>query len=189
MEFNKIKKTDCITIVHLFDKLFGKNFISLETVNSWIGNKNKIAFCYSEKETVIGFIFYELDQVEDLKNSYLSHGDVVSKYFSDCEKIAKLNYIGVDVNYQNRGIASQLFKKSIHQLIDSVDGIVSVCWEKEETNNMRNILINNNFQMLKFIPKYWYNDSIEKNYNCAICGTPPCKCNAEIFALKKPLNF
>lgn len=85
--------------------------------------------------------------------------------------------------FEHQGIAHQLVKQSIESVQSKCDIILSICWNKSGVAPFGKILEAFNFEVIKVFNEYWKQDSIDKKYLCAICGTPPCLCDATLYAL------
>jgi GNAT superfamily N-acetyltransferase len=87
--------------------------------------------------------------------------------------------------YRNKGIATTLLKQSIRQAFVQCNVILSTMWVMKNLNLMQGILEKLHFKPLFEIADYWKEDSLRKHYACAVCGSPPCRCRAVLYALHK----
>lgn len=186
MKFCLMQHNDVLPVSILADKTFGKDFLSTESITFSIESKNHYTYVLKDDDKLIGFVIWEVVNSSESSNLFHSEKPFFINYFNSSYLIAKLNQIVINELYRNKGYGDFIFKKSVQKLPIEIDFLTSVYWIKEDVNAMRRLLIRNGFESIKLIPNYWYNDSKEKNYHCAICGQPPCQCSAEIFAIKKP---
>jgi len=59
--------------------------------------------------------------------------------------------------------------------------VVSDAW-KSDTTHVGSILDRYAYIALKEVPQYWTTDSVNNQYQCAVCGAPPCECTGVIYA-------
>ena len=184
-----MQHNDVLAVSTLSDKTFGKDFLSTKSITFFIESNNHYTYVLKDNDKLIGFVIWEL--LNPLENSKLFHSENASliNYFNESNLIAKLNQIAVNDEFKGSGYGNSLFTNSVKRLPIEIDFLTSIYWVRKDANNMRKLLIRNGFETIKLISNYWYNDSIEKKYQCAVCGQPPCKCSAEIFAIKKPYKF
>jgi ribosomal protein S18 acetylase RimI-like enzyme len=186
MNICEMQHTDVLAVSSLADKTFGKDFLSTESITFFIESNTHYTYVLKDDDKLIGFVIWEVVNSSESSKLFHSENSFFINYLNSSNLTAKLNQIAINEEYRDKGYGEFLFKKSIQQLPTEVDYLTSTYWVKNEANAMRKLLIKNGFESIKLIPNYWYNDSKEKNYHCAICGQPPCKCSAEIFATKKP---
>lgn len=187
MEIRPIKLTDIDFIKKLADESFGVNYMTTNDILSHLNSTNKFAFCLVNKQEFIGFLFLKTYTNDTIQNYFLTQKEWFTNYFKSTKVIAVVTQIALTTAYRKQGLSKLLFHSSIDFIKPKCNTIISICWVKEETNNMKFLLQNHGFESIKTLSNYWLNDSIKKGYYCEICGTPPCQCNAEIFELKSPL--
>lgn len=91
-------------------------------------------------------------------------------------------------NIKKKGIATQLILDAFLKLEVTPEIYCCLAWKKENRVNLKSSLLRNEFYYQTTITNYWERDSLDKKYNCAHCGSPPCKCAAEVWT-KKALTF
>lgn len=189
MKFCLMQHNDVLPVSILADKTFGKNFLSTESITFFIESDNHYTYVLKDDDKPIGFVIWEIVKSSEVSTLFHSENSFFINFLNSSNLTAKLNQIVVNKLYRNKGYGDFIFKKSVQKLPIEINFLTSVYWVKEDDNSMRRLLIRNGFESIKLIPNYWYNDSKEKNYHCTICGQPPCKCSAEIFATKKPFKI
>lgn len=181
-----MQHSDVLAVSSLADKTFGKGFLSVHFITSIIESKKYQTYCLKFNKKLIGFVIWEVAISSEISNLFHLETLFFNNYFKSSNTLAKLNQIAINKEYRKKGCGELLFKESIQQLPSEVGFLTSIYWIKDDANAMKKLLIKNGFESIKLIPNYWYKDSIKKKYQCVVCGQPPCKCNAEIFAIKKP---
>ncbi len=180
------KKSHIQEIIHLSDIAFGQGYLSIEYLNKYINSSKKIGLvALSENNVVIGFILAEFLTINDFLYVVLEEKEWLNDFFQNCKNITLIHQVAVAYPFQNNGIANKLMNQIQNQTSYSNDIICCFVWVKEDFNPLIKILLKNDFHLIKKINNYWLNDSIVKKYDCALCGSPPCKCSAEIFIKKK----
>jgi hypothetical protein len=173
-------------IKKLADESFGKDYITTNDILSYLNSTHKFAFCLFDNQEFIGFLFLKTYSNDTIQNYFLTQKEWFTNYFKSTKVIAVVTQIALTKEYRLQGLSQLLFNSSIDFIKPKCNTIISICWVKDETNNMKFLLQNHGFKNIKTLPNYWLQDSIEKGYQCEICGIPPCKCNAEVFELKSP---
>ncbi|MBI2279586.1 MAG: hypothetical protein HYU68_02695 [Bacteroidetes bacterium] len=186
MEINPIKLTDVDFIKKLADESFGANYITTSDILSHLDSSDKFGFCLFDKQEFIGFLFLKTYSNDTIQNYFLTQKEWSKNYFNSTKTIAVITQIALTKKYRQQKLSTLLLHSSIEFIKTTCDTIISICWIKKESNNMKFLLLNNGFKNIKTLPNYWLHDSIEKGYCCEICGTPPCQCGAEVFELKSP---
>jgi len=61
--------------------------------------------------------------------------------------------------------------------------VASTAWKQKESGviNVDGILKQSGLQAHKTIENFWASDSMEKNYTCPSCGSPPCRCSVVLY--------
>ena len=189
MLFRLVEHNDINNIKKLVDEAFGLNYLSLQAITNHITSKNCYSFCLFDNNIFVGFIFLKLHSTTSINNCLLKEREWFLSYFKDYKIIAIVERIAIVNEYRGKKLSNQLLNKALGFIQDKCAVVISVCWLKQELTPMAQLLKRNNFSPIKTVSNYWKEDSLEKEYNCAICGTPPCKCSAEIYELKKPFNY
>jgi len=162
---------------------FGKSYLTRATLNSYDKSEN-IQIIISEKnEEVLGFSVVMVLRSEELsKNLFLDVELTTDEEWQGYRKMTIVNR-----EYQGKGIGSELIRKGEAFIQTKSKTVFSSIWCNGNEAKMTNLLKKNGYQFLENRANYWKSDSLEKLYNCAICGAPPCKCAALIY--KKNLTL
>lgn len=186
MNFRRIEHKDIDNIKTIIDVSFGKNYLTKEHINSYINNPNNQGYCLTQDDILIGFISLKLISKDNLYDYFLTEKDKLFGFFNTLKTFAVIEQVVIAPSYRKKGYSTFLLNNALVQLSKQADCFICICWIKNEPNLMQKLLLKNDFKLIKEIPNYWKNDSLKKNYQCVICGEPPCKCKAEIYKLKTP---
>ncbi len=129
---------------------------------------------YNEKE-IVGFIYFYTWATQ-------FEGNSVQSGFK--QQGAVLKTMAVSAKYQNKGYGSQLLKHAIDSIKNQeIKNITGVAWKNPKgQTNVEHPLLKLGFKKEREIENFWYKDSVEKEFDCPICGNP-CLCTAEIYQL------
>lgn len=185
------------TVLGISEEQIGKYFIDQNYINFFLNNSNAHGIVAIVKKEVVGFSFFQWCTV-----------DVLAKYiFTDKNWLKEIlrkknhdslipvligyrNLTAVKKDFQNKGVGSKLVSFSIKELKKRSDIIVNVVWKAENKKNLGQTLQRHGLKPAKTIPGYWREDSLNRKYECAVCGPPPCKCIAEIYiSTTSPCGF
>ncbi len=172
------------TILSISDLQFGKEFVDNKMLQAYIDEENKYGFVAKIDQEIAGFILLAKYGSDAFKSTLLHEHDWFASRYSKSTNMGVIHTIAVDASFANHGLGTLLTKKGIEILSKDVNQIISICWDQHEQTSYSKVLEKCGFQFAKAIPNYWFNDSLQKNYNCKLCGEPPCKCQALIYQLK-----
>jgi ribosomal protein S18 acetylase RimI-like enzyme len=179
MKIEQANKSQLNQLLLIANSAFGDNFISKLELSTYINQPNQYLFVAIIDDEVVGFISAETCNKTELLNKVLQPIDLPK----NITKIGWIKQVAINPNHYRKGIAHHLLQTITKQLKPKIDTLFCISWIKGAVTPMSNLLLKNKFTLYKTIPNYWYNDSLTKQYNCYICGTPPCKCSADLFLL------
>lgn len=171
-------------IIALSDEELGEDYLTQELLNDFNSNENAfVHVALNSSGKVIGFVlgliaseneiqaFFKKAQLIQLLRLSLSAG-----------RIGIVKTIAINNKYKGQGVGTALIKSCISILeTKGISIICSLAWRSKKGINLEHILENEGFKILKELKKYWFEDSIQRNYICPECGQPPCKCSAVIY--------
>lgn len=189
MNFRRIEHSDLKDILLLTDDAFGKDYLTIDHLSEYINDKNNFGYYLVDDTNFVGFISLKIISIGTLQNYFLADQKWLSTHFKTQNSIAIIEQVVISPQYRNKGFSNLLLHYVLSKIEEKCNSIVCVCWLKEELNLMKKLLIKNEFNLIKTIPHYWKTDSLRKQYNCVICGEPPCLCNAEIYEFKKLIKI
>lgn len=134
---------------------------------------------------VVGFALSKLLEKDKFKEQLLGHkyripADI--KVADQLGKLALIDSVAIDPAYQKQGIGSKLIEKTLEalQALD-MEVVISFGWKEDGNVNIAPTFNYFQFKTRHEFEKFWYQDSIEKDYTCPHCGHP-CECDAVLFS-------
>jgi ribosomal protein S18 acetylase RimI-like enzyme len=171
------------TILSISDLQFGKEFVDNKMLQAYIDDENKYGFVAKIDQEIAGFILLAKYGSEVFKSTLLHEQDWFASRYAKSTNVGVIQTIAIDASFANQGLGTFLTQKGIEILSQYVYEIISICWDQHEQTSYSKVLEKCRFQFVKAIPNYWFNDSLQKNYHCKLCGAPPCKCQALIYEM------
>lgn len=172
----RIQNNDIDKILNLSDNHLGRNYINKLIIDEYLKTETNNCFSYLINGQLVAFALNFINF-----RSNLNH--IIDTRTTDNEKVGVIKTIVVDDKFQHKGIASALVTKSVQLLSKSCKEIICIVWD-HPNNSMDFILQKHNFKRYKHISEFWKQESTARNFECKICGKPPCICSAEIWTLK-----
>lgn len=123
---------------------------------------------------LVGFALNYCVQKDDL--------ECLIDHFANDNRYHLIKSVAILPQWQRMGIGMDLFKHSL-QLAKSKGWNISygIAWQCGSQIPSLAIFLHFGFEPKKTLTNFWYRDSIERGYQCAICGDPPCCCIAVLF--------
>ena len=180
MEIKLLQDNHISEIALLCNDVFGKDFITKDYLFFHINSTSKVGIVAIKDNKTIGFLLYEILLIDQLSEIVLKEKDWFVREFKPFSEIKLIKQVAVAKEYQKQGIANILINESLNQQ----DTSCCLTWRKGDVTSMKNLLLNNGFNFKKTLTNYWKDESLRKNYSCAFCGKPPCKCSAEVYIKK-----
>lgn len=180
MKIEQANKSHLKQLLLIANTAFGENFISPTNFEDFIIQSHKNWFIAVLNNEILGFLTTEICNHIQLQESLLVKTDE-QLFINSNTNIGVIKQVAVHPKHLRKGIATSLLTHAINNLKLNSDYLFCISWKKGDTTPMSNLLLKNNFSLHQTIPNYWYTDSLTQLYSCAICGTPPCKCSAELF--------
>lgn len=180
-KINRLGKNDFNEILDLSNLLLGNNYLNTTLLQEYIINDYKTGFTIKNNHQVIGFQLIQVCSHKELTNLALTEKEWFTNQFLSYP-IGVLKTIVIHPNYHHKGVGTALTQKCIKELSKSCRKIISICWNQQEATSFNFVLEKCGLQNLKEIKNFWKKDSLLKDYNCPICGDPPCVCSAYIYS-------
>lgn len=168
-------------ILNICNEQLGDGFLSEAELQHYLDNETKFCHVVQHSNQVAGFSLMEISDKSIIAKKMRSEEQWFLNYFAAYDKIGYRSLTAVSNQFQGKGVASFLVEKGLHFLSQKTDVVVCDAW-KSETTHIGNILERNSYEVLKEVPQFWTAESINKQYQCGVCGAPPCECTAVIYA-------
>ena len=176
-------KSDFSVIIALSNQLFGQEYITEKELKRYINNENCIGIVVRFNNNIAGFELLDICSANELKEIALNNFDWFSEKYTNHLPVGVIKTIGVNEKFKKKGLGLALTNKGIEILKDKTISIISICWEQKNDSPFMRLLEKVGLKPIHKINDFWNTDSLNKEYNCSICGSPPCKCNAVIYQL------
>jgi len=176
-----IKKNHCASILKICAEQLGQGFLDPEVLASYLEHPSKFCQVVLLDDEVIGFSLMEISPCAQIAKKMKQAEQWFLDYFSAYDKIGYRSLTAVDKAFEGKGVASFLVKKGLDFLSQKVNVVVCDAWKSEHTH-IGSILERNACEPLYEVPHFWTAESMQQNYQCRACGTPPCTCTAVIYA-------
>lgn len=170
----------------LLDKQFGTDYLSIEELHIF-ANTPHFGLVALEGSKVIGVSLVKIGKVSTLVEEVLLEQSWFCSHFGKNKLIALRKHLAVDNHYQGKGIGKLLVIDGIKQLRSMVDYIISIVWKESAEHSLGKLLQKVGATPIRTIPDYWKEDSLTKQYDCPICGQPPCACSTIIYSIDTAL--
>lgn len=171
-------QADFTDIISIANKRFGDDYLSLNELHAYLNNNNKIGIVAFVNNEIVGFALAQICNFDELMKLVLYDQDWFKEEFLDNQTIGILKTIAVDNNFSNQGIGTALTKYRMEILNKKCNIILAISWEHEQDVFNSKLLEKFGLSLKRKIENYWREDSLQKGYNCEICGAPPCRCTA-----------
>ncbi|MBL4755906.1 MAG: hypothetical protein JKY52_20230 [Flavobacteriales bacterium] len=172
---------DFSDLLTLADALFGHGYLNKSELQSYLESPNKTGLIARSNDVFVGFLFMQSCDLDAMMSLAQSEQTWFKEQFENNLPIGVLKTIGVRETFKNRGIGTALTLKSIGMLGRTSRYIISICWDQKEDTPFSRVLEKCGMKMISRIAEFWSVDSLNKNYKCHICGSPPCRCDGLIY--------
>lgn len=164
--------------VQLLNNGLGENYITQAVINSYNKDQNvSFLLAFKEKE-IVGISVFCTGQKTEISNHLLKDLFHICHIPPTHTVTLRLHTV-VDEKHRDKGIAKQLIEQSKNSFKSQVYAMISTTWTNSKS--IVKLLIKSDFKKAATIPRFWYEDSLQKKYTCPVCGFPPCNCKAQIF--------
>lgn len=183
IHIRRAKKKDIIKILHLACNTLGDGYISDQDLLDHL-EKSYVYVALHQKK-IIGFALCRTipknGLMTELKNNkYTLPSDL--KMANRNGTIGLLQSIATDPQFQGKGVGRRLVDRCLSALERAgAKQVLSVGW-KTDTIHIGTVLSSCGFAERKTFKAFWKDESLQKQYDCPQCGTPPCECEAVLFS-------
>ena len=181
LTIRKIKPLDIDDIYTISNTQLGDNYLSKKELTTCINNKNTIGIVALQNKCIVGFALGHFFNINAISDFIFEDQNWFINYLKNASTIAILKTFAVHENYSKKGVGGALVQNIAQLLTTKSDKLIAVAWKQNQTRKNITILEKSGLIKQIEIKEYWKKDSIKKGYCCAICGNPPCMCNALIY--------
>lgn len=172
----RVDKKNLSAILHISDLQLGQDYINPEEFL----DEDLIKFQASVDNKIVGFITAKHLSIEDLYEKMPKLKNRKFKQFDVTQKIGYIGSVATSPNYENMGVASELFKFALKELLKTNNMVLMTGWKSKLGTNIESIAIKYGFEEIIELKEYWKEDSIKYNYTCPVCSNP-CECSAVMY--------
>ncbi len=168
---------ELIHLIPIADVCFGTGYFKLYQFTRFL-SEGSLGLIYRVDEKVVGYCLATVfEKTGDCKEAYVSEIKEITYPLGLIKNIAVLP------EYQNNGIGNRLLDAVIHKLNFKFGCKILhyPAWTESKNYEFTKKLRRLGFTVQGVFPDYWAKDSLEKNYHCQRCGTPPCSCSLTLF--------
>lgn len=183
-QIKPLKESDIDQAIVISDKELGTNYITSIFLQKLIHYQNTLLIgAFNKKSEIIGYGYCIIYSKKEFQTSlHPSQLKMLPNILINSEKIGVTNTISIQKEYKNKGIGSAIFNQFLLFFkANSVKTISAFAWKNKNVVNMESIFKKYNFSILQKTSNFWFQESIDKNYNCPACKNPPCTCEAIIY--------
>jgi len=169
--------------IEIGNSQFGNGFVTeLELLNT-IKSSNRFGLVSKTNDCISGFVLASIyNSFEELNPILISNSNWFKHRFEHKYPIALIQTIGVSEHHIGLGVGKQLTHAILNQVNRLSRTTLSLVWEHQNGTPLAHILDQCGLKMQIKMPNYWYSDSIQNNYECKYCGTPPCHCTMMVYS-------
>lgn len=132
-------------------------------------------------EEIVGFATYGILSYREALSQFPELFRIIRPLENQKKTIGIIGSIAIASEYRNRGIGGALLRKISVETQIQADIVLSLCWlDKQGQSTFKEMLIRKGFRVVARLQEPWCNDSLKRNYQCAVCGDPPCLCPADL---------
>lgn len=178
----KLSASQIDAVLSISDAQLGRSYISRNILEHYLAEEQFTVHVATVAGEVVAFSLMIICSAEILAEELFAEEEWLKATFGNHEPTAYPKMAAVKAGMWGMEIGSRLL---IHQLTEAeqyVRSTVGTIWKTETGAMMGSIVEKTGMKPLKEFPLYWSEDSIAKQYNCPVCGTPPCRCTAVIYA-------
>lgn len=176
-------ESDFKKITQLADGRLGKDYLTAKELQTYVKKRNKIGIVALLNDKIVGFALAQLCDTKTLLEEVVDKREWFQETFKQAKYIGLFKTVAVDENYSGRGIGSALISYRMEAMRKKTNHLLVISWVRKQQSIIGHLFEKKGFTLRKQIDNYWKNDSIEKGYNCIVCGEPPCRCSAKVYIL------
>ena len=169
-------------LLAISDQQFGKSFLDENAINYYTSNKYCKVIIATDENHLAGFSILEFCTFEEAMSSL----NIKLTWFHESINLNDIvcirRHMAVHPGILNSGVGTKLLEEGQKMAHGKAKAVLSIAWENTNTTPMKKLLEKFSFQKISELNNYWFNESLERNYSCGLCGSPPCTCSAIVYA-------
>lgn len=157
------------SVVAISDDRFGFGYL----LHSDFTSPDAVTLVATVDEAVVGFALFHIIPPSGFP-------DALSVLYPESHTSVLFKTIAIKTGYEDKGIGNLLFAMVLN--IARNQGALccySYMWDKSDNNAIWKLAVNHGFVKVADLPQFWYEESLQKGYQCVVCGNP-CSCNATL---------
>lgn len=170
----------------LSNKTLGNDYLKNEIYSSPKPKNQIFRIAIDDQNNLLGFsLSYYLSY-----DQFMEFTGIAPKHIAFTnQKIGFLKSEAVDTPFRKKGIGHDLMDDAICLMKNhGVTQVYGTAWHGKGYNTSKTILERYGFIKKAILPMFWHKESLEKIYDCPVCGKPPCMCNALLYKLLIPFQ-
>jgi GNAT superfamily N-acetyltransferase len=166
----------------LLDETLGAGYISQTELEQYLSTSEKFLLAAANREGRLqGVLLAHLDTQGAIPQLTPAQAQLVESSTAS-ERQAFIKSLAVQKTARGQGIGTSLILAAEGRLWGwSASVIVTLAWADQHGCHLEGVLTKLNYRLLDKTPRFWYQDSLSKGYQCPTCGNP-CECAAWLFA-------
>jgi len=170
-------------IVEIFSESLGFNYITRKEITNILNNKtDKILLAAFMNHNMVGVRIIKILNQKEIND----FNQVIKPQKLPHHKIGMLVSSAVRKCFRQQGIGTSMIYEGIKELKKMGCSVyVATAWDSGQQKSSTALLEKFNFKKIKVLKNYWKEKSIVQNFECPVCGKPPCTCTAVFYMLDK----
>ncbi len=165
-------------VIEISNRCFGDGYIDEKKLNSNI-DINRHNFVIKLNNEVIGFCTSKILSQNNIPNDF---APFLKPENYPCGTI---NVIAIHPTLQQKGYGSIIFNYVLSYLSDlNCKTVIYPAWTENDRQYFLRKIERIGFAPLYFFTDFWKKDSIDRNFKCINCGSPPCTCSLRLYILE-----
>jgi GNAT superfamily N-acetyltransferase len=117
-------------------------------------------------------------------NEPFAHDSTSSMFPKLAYPLVHLKSMAVLPQWRLQGVATSLLAHCLGFFrTRGVVRFMAELWQKGDFVPASTLFERQGFSVVRQLPRFWYSHSVEHQYLCDVCGSPPCCCNAVLYGL------
>ncbi len=167
LSINYLAESQLKDVVDISNSQFGVGYLNTSDFTS----DGAIVLVATDDEKVVGFALFYIIGGDDFPAQ-------LSIFYPVAHTSVFFKSIAVLPGFENRGVGSHLMQMVLN--LARNQGVLccyGYLWVKDGKMALESIARHHGFHDVKVMPRFWQQVSIDKGFDCPVCGNP-CRCDA-----------